>query len=146
MPESILARLAGPATVYRLAGRRRALAARNGPLVLVEHRAGSARLRCTESHADVRARCLRRQAWLLRIVAAAGRTRATVREDRCTCSGEPACEYVVSWTERPRATGVAAAAAIVALGLVATLRDVGRPSAAWGLVPVAAVAVYAVER
>src|SRR5262245_10685169 len=91
-------------------------------------------------------RCLRRQAWLLHIVAGAGGTRATLREDRCICSGEPACEYVVSWTARPRATPVAGAAALVALGLVAALPHVRRPSSAWALVPVAAVATYAVER
>jgi class 3 adenylate cyclase len=144
--ESIVARLAGPAAAYRLAAWRRAQIARHGPLVLVDHRAGSARLRCSESHDDARARCLRRQAWLLRIVADAGGTRATVREDRCICSGEAACEYVVSWTARPRATTVAAAAAIVALGVVAALPHVRRPSPAWALVPVAAGATYAVER
>src|SRR5262245_50188932 len=144
--ESIVARLAGPAAVYRLAVWRRAHAARHGPLELVEHRAGRARLRCSESHDDARMRCLRRQAWLLHIVAGAGGTRATVREDRCICSGEPACEYVVSWTARPRATPVAGAAALVALGLVAALPHVRRPSSAWALVPVAAVATYAVER
>ena len=62
------------------------------------------------------------------------------------CSGEPACEYVVSWTPRPRVVAVAAATAIAALGVVAIMAVVGLPSATWGLVPVVAVAVYAVER
>ena len=146
MLESLVARLAGPVAAYRLAAWRRAHAARHGPLVLVDHRAGSARLSCSESHDDARMRCLRRQAWLLRVVAGAGGTRATVREDRCICAGEPACEYLVSWTARPRVTPVVAAAAIVALGLVVTLPHVTRPSAAWALVPVVAVAMHAVER
>jgi hypothetical protein len=146
MLESIVARLAGPAVAYRVAAWRRAHAARHGPLVLVEHRTGSASLRCSESHEDARMRCLRRQAWLLHIVACAGGTRVTVREDRCICSGDPACEYVVSWTARPLVTPVAAAAAIVALGLVAALTHVTRPSATWALVPAVAVATYAVER
>src|SRR5262249_13559814 len=70
--ESIVARLAGPLAVYLLAAWRRAHAAQRGPLVLVDHGPGSARLRCSESHDDARVRCLRRQAWLLRIVAGAG--------------------------------------------------------------------------
>jgi class 3 adenylate cyclase len=144
--ESVIARLAGPAAVYRLAAGHRAHAARHGPLVLVDHRAGSARLRCSESHDDAWMRCLRRQAWLLHVVAGGGGTRATVREDRCVCSGEPACEYVVSWTARSRVTPAAAAAAIVALGLVAAMPHVIRPSAAWALVPAVAVATHAVER
>src|SRR5262245_43114105 len=146
MLESFVARLAGPVAVYRLAALGRAHAARDGPLVLVEHRAGSARLRCSESHDDARERCLRRQAWLLHVVAAAGGTRATVREDSCICAGEPACEYVVSWTAQPRLTPVTAASAIVALGLLAALPHASRPSAAWALVPAVAVATYAVER
>src|SRR5262245_54521735 len=133
--ESIVARLAGPVAVYRLVGRRRAHAARQGPLVLVDHRAGSARLRCSESHDDAWMRCLRRQAWLLRIVADAGGTRATVREERCICSGDAACEYVVSWTARPRMAPAAAASATVALALVSLLPHVPRPSAPWALVP-----------
>src|SRR5262245_37964255 len=112
MLESIVVRLAGPAVVYRLAAWRRAHATRHGPLALVEHRAGSARRRCSESHDQARVRCPRRQAWLLDVVAAAGGTRATVREDRCICSGEPVCEYVVSWTARPRLTPVVAAAIV----------------------------------
>src|SRR5262245_42138417 len=127
MLESIVARLAGPVAVYRLAPWHRAHAARHGPLVLVERGAGRARLRCSESHDEARMRCLRRQAWLLRVVADGGGTRATVREDHCICSGAPACEYVVSWTAQPRATRVAAASAIVALGLVAALPHVTRP-------------------
>src|SRR5262245_4431877 len=146
MLESFVARLAGPVAMYRLAAWRRRDTARHGPLVLFEHRAGSARLRCSESHDDARERCLRRQAWLLHVVAAAGGTRAAVREDHCICAGEPACEYAVSWTAQPRVTPVAAASAIVALGLVAALPHVTRPSAAWALVPAAAVATYAVER
>jgi hypothetical protein len=134
--------------VYRLAAWRRAHAAQHGPLVLVDHGPGSARLRCSESHDDARVRCLRRQAWLLRIVAGAGGTRPAVREDRCICSGEPACEYFVSWTVRPRVTPAAAASAVMALGLVVALPHVTRPSSAWTwtLVPAVAVATHAVER
>jgi hypothetical protein len=114
--------------------------------VLVEHRADGARLRCSESHVDVGMRCLRRQAWLLQTVAHAGGTRATVREDRCMCSGEPACEYVVSWTARPRVILAVAAGAVMALGIVTTVPRGGSWSAVWIPVLVVAFAVHAVER
>ena len=146
MLEPIVARIAGATAVYRLTASRGVHAARQGPLVLVDQHVGRARLRCSESHADAAARCLRRQAWLLETVAHAGGTRATVREDRCMCAGGPACEYVVSWTARPRVMLVVAAAVLVAVGIGGAVQRGALPYAAWGLVPVAALAVHAAER
>jgi hypothetical protein len=146
MIESMVARAAGATAAYRLAAWQRVHAARLGPLVLIEHHVGTARLRCRESHADASTRCLRRQAWLLETVAHAGGTRATVRENRCMCAGEPACEYVVSWTARPRVALVVAVAVVVAVGLTAATRRDAVPSAAWVLMPVLALAAYATER
>jgi hypothetical protein len=146
MIASFVTRVVGPAMIYRFADRRHALVERNGPVVLVEHGIGSARLRCSESHDDARARCLRRQAWLLHVVSDAGGRRATVREDHCICSGEPACEYVVSWTPGPRVAAVAGAVAIAALGMMVVVPSSGRWSPAWALVPVVAVALYGFER
>jgi hypothetical protein len=120
--------------------------ARQGPLELVEHHVGGARLRCSESHADAVARCLRRQAWLLETVAHARGMRATVREERCLCAGAPACEYVVSWTARPRVALVVAVSVVVTLGLAAAVRRDVVPPIGWALVPALALATYAVER
>jgi hypothetical protein len=146
MLEPIVARIAGATAVYRLTASRGVRAARQGPLVLVDQHVGRARLRCSESHADAAGRCLRRQAWLLETVAHAGGTRATVREDRCMCAGGPACEYVVSWTARPRVMLVVAAAILVAVGIGGAVQRGALPYAAWGLLPVAAIAVHAAER
>jgi hypothetical protein len=112
----------------------------------VEHHPGRARLRYTASHETDRAACLQRQSWALRVVERYGGKRATLREQGCLAQHDPACEYIVSWTEAVRSAPAVIAGLVAAAAMLAASYEVTAPVTAWLLLPIVAAAVHALER
>ena len=131
---------------YRMAVWRRPRGAGIGRVVLVEHRAGQARLRYSASQEDDREACLRRQSWALGVVERSGAYRVTLREAGCLAEHQPACEYTVSWAEPARWVPAMAAGAATAVALLAASRASTMPDAAWLLLPLVVASVHALER
>src|SRR5258706_874390 len=99
---SALSGMTTPGLVYRLARWRRPPGIGDGRLIVRPHGRGSARLSYLNPAGEGRAECVRRQSWVLRVPAAHGGSRATLREESCLAEGDRACEYVVTWIEDAR--------------------------------------------
>jgi len=140
-----LHRVAGPALVFRLAGRRPPAEVGGGWLAVQRLGRGAVRLEYRGTGAEERDACLRRQVWALRVPAACGASHATLREDGCLAHGDPACRYVVTWTDRVHLASALLTGMLVVAVLAASRLPVAVP-ATWLLVPAAVLATYVHER
>lgn len=113
-----------------------------GQMTVTGHAPGGARVRCRDGE-DSRATCLRRQRWLLGVVAGAGGRHATLREEGCLATGAAACTYALSWVEgvSPLPATLAAGCTGAVLGLVSVGTPV--PAGGWVLAAVIVAAVHA---
>jgi hypothetical protein len=134
-----------PGLVYRLAGWRGSEAIGEGQLVVRASRRGSARLSYHNAQREGRAECLQRQDWALGVIALCHTSRATLREESCLSHGDPACEYVVTWTDDRRLVPAVLSGLVVAIVLTSTPLPAAAP-AVWLLVPTVVAAMYALEQ
>ena len=145
--QRIVLRATTPGLVYRLAAWRPTHGGAGGRLSFVEDGPGSTRLRWSGPEGDDLVKVSRRRAWMLDVVARCGGTRATLREVRRVADGETTYEYAVYWTERARVARAVVPGLVAAIALsTISLAIGGVPPAAWLLVPLAAVAAYALSR
>src|SRR5262245_17590879 len=91
-----LTRITTPGLVYRVAGWRKPSGAAAGRLAVRVRGRGSVRIEYRNAEGGARDECLRRQRWALRVPAAHGASRATLREEGCLADGDGACIYMVT--------------------------------------------------